>query len=41
MHMRYEHKEGEVGSGSDAALVPLAELISKANCSSHLTIHQT
>jgi hypothetical protein len=37
-HMRHEHKEGEAGSGSDAALVPLAELVSEASHSSHLTI---
>jgi hypothetical protein len=37
-HSWDEYKEGEVGSGLDVALVPLAELISKASHSSHLTL---
>jgi hypothetical protein len=37
-HMRHNHNKGEVGSGSDMALVLLAELVSEASCSSHLTI---
>jgi hypothetical protein len=35
---QYKHNKGEAGSGLDMALVLLVELVSKASCSSHLTM---